>query len=101
MATLAFGTTAPVWSRTTPLRVARYSVSYAGLWYRGPALGFEELVARAADCGYDGVELDGKRPHGNPLDLDGRARERMRAVLERAGLELPCVAANNDFSSPI
>ena len=53
------------------------------------------------DFGYDGVELDGKRPHGNPMDLDRKARERCANVLEREGLEIPCVAANNDFSSPI
>jgi sugar phosphate isomerase/epimerase len=83
------------------MKIGLYSVTYAGLWYNGPALGFEELVKRARDCGYDGVELDGKRPHGSPLDLSMKARERMRDVLEREGMEVPCVAANNDFSSPV
>ena len=83
------------------MKISLYTVSYMGIWYDGPALGFEEIVQRARDCGYDGVELDGKRPHGNPMDLDSRARARMRALVERAGLEIPCVAANNDFSSPI
>jgi len=83
------------------MKLALYTVSYAGLWYKGPALAFEEIVERAAEYGYAGVELDGKRPHGNPMDLDARTRGRMRDALERAGLELPCVAANNDFSSPI
>jgi sugar phosphate isomerase/epimerase len=83
------------------MKIALYSVSYAGLWYRGPALGFDELVHRAAEYGYAGVELDGKRPHGNPLDLDAKTRERMRRLLEREGLAMACVAANNDFSSPI
>jgi sugar phosphate isomerase/epimerase len=35
------------------------------------------------------------------MDLDRRERDRMRALLDREGLEIPCVAANNDFSSPI
>jgi sugar phosphate isomerase/epimerase len=83
------------------MNIGLYSVTYMGLWYDGPALTFEEVVKRARDMGYDGIELDGKRPHGNPLDLDRRARERIRNVLEREGLEIPCVAANNDFSSPI
>ena len=83
------------------MKVGLYSVSYMGLWYDGPALGLEEVILRARDFGYDGVEIDGKRPHGNPLDLDARARERLRAVAERAGVNIPCVAANNDFSSPI
>jgi sugar phosphate isomerase/epimerase len=83
------------------MKIGLYSVTYMGLWYDGPALSFEEVVKRARDFGYDGVELDGKRHHGNPMDLDRRAREKMRSVLEREGMEIPCVAANNDFSSPI
>ncbi|MCI0660849.1 MAG: sugar phosphate isomerase/epimerase, partial [Acidobacteria bacterium] len=78
-----------------------YSISYLGIWYDGPALSFEEIVKRARDHGYAGIELDGKRPHGNPMDLDQRARDRMRNILEREGMEIPCMAANNDFSSPI
>lgn len=83
------------------MKIALYSVSYAGIWYEGRALTFEEYVKRAKVCGYDGIELDGKRPHGNPMDLDAATRKRMRALLDSEGLEIPCVAANNDFSSPI
>ena len=59
------------------MKISLYTVTYAGIWYNGPALGFEDIVHRAKDYGYDGVELDGKRPHGNPMDLDGRTRERI------------------------
>lgn len=83
------------------MRVGLYSITYLGIWYDGPALTFEELAKRAKQHGYSGVELDGKRPHGSPMDLDQRARDEMRNVLEREGLEMACVAANNDFSSPI
>jgi len=83
------------------MKVSLYSVSYLGIWYDGPALSFEDFVKRAKTCGYDGIELDGKRPHGNPMDLDQRSRDKMRNILEREGIEIPCLAANNDFSSPI
>jgi len=83
------------------MKISLYSISYLGIWYAGPALGFEEFVKRAKDSGYDGIELDGKRPLGNPMDLDARQRDKMRSILEREGMEIPCVAANNDFSSPI
>ena len=83
------------------MKVGLYSISYLGIWYDGPALSFEDFVKRTKAFGYDGIELDGKRPHGNPMDLDQRTREQMRLILEREGLEIPCVAANNDFSSPI
>lgn len=83
------------------MKIGLYSISYLGLWYDGPALSFEEMVRRARAFGYDGIELDGKRPHGNPMDLDERTRGAMREILDREGMSVACVAANNDFSSPI
>jgi sugar phosphate isomerase/epimerase len=83
------------------MQVGLYSITYLGVWYDGPALTFAELVQRAKAYGYAGIELDGKRPHGNPMDLDQRTRDEMRDMLEREGVEMTCVAANNDFSSPI
>lgn len=83
------------------MKISLYSISYLGIWYDGQALDFETCVKRARDYGYDGIELDGKRPLGNPMDLSQHQREEMRTILEGEGLEISCVAANNDFSSPI
>jgi sugar phosphate isomerase/epimerase len=83
------------------MKVGLYSITYLGVWYRGPALTVEQIIERAHRFGYEGVEIDGKRPHGNPLDLSAsRCRElRLRAV--DAGVPIYAVAANNDFASPI
>jgi sugar phosphate isomerase/epimerase len=35
------------------------------------------------------------------MDLDQKKKDDMRNSLARYGLEIPCVAANNDFSSPV
>ena len=51
------------------MKIGLYSITYLGVWYRGRALTLEELIDRARRFGYDGVEIDGKRPHGNPVDL--------------------------------
>ena len=83
------------------VKIGLYSISYLGIWYDGPALTWEEMVGKAREFGYDGIELDNKRPLGNPMDLDQRKRDNMRNIIEKAGMEVPCVAANNDFSSPI
>jgi sugar phosphate isomerase/epimerase len=83
------------------MKVGLYSITYLGIWYDGPALTFDDFAKRAKAYGYSGIELDGKRPHGNPMDLDQRTRDQMRNTLEREGIEIPCVAANNDFSSPV
>ena len=83
------------------MKCGLYSITYLGLWYRGPALTIEQVIERAARYGYDGVEIDGKRPHGNPIDLPtARCRELVNRAHD-AGIDIYAVAANNDFSSPI
>jgi len=83
------------------IKLGLYSISYGGIWYKGQALSFDELCTRAKELGFEGIELDNKRPMGSPLDLDQHKRDEMRNSLVKHGLEIPCVAANNDFSSPI
>jgi sugar phosphate isomerase/epimerase len=83
------------------IKLGLYSISYGGIWYKGDALSFDELCGKAREYGFQGIELDNKRPMGNPMDLDERKRDDMKNSLARNGLEIPCVAANNDFSSPI
>ncbi len=83
------------------IKLGLYSISYGGVWYQGPALSFDQMCRKAKEYGFSGVELDNKRPMGNPMDLGQAERDAIRNSLARHGLEIPCVAANNDFSSPI
>lgn len=83
------------------MKLGLYSITYLGVWYRGRALTLEELVQRARDYRYDGIEIDGKRPHGNPLDLPRDRCQDLQMKARDAGIEIYAVAANNDFSSPI
>lgn len=83
------------------MKVGLYSITYLGVWYNGPALSFHDFVKRAKTYGYPGIEIDGKRPHGNPMDLNSQTRAEMRAIAADEGIEIVGVAANNDFSSPI
>jgi sugar phosphate isomerase/epimerase len=83
------------------VKVGLYSITYLGVWYRGEALTLEQLVDRARAYGYAGIEVDGKRPHGNPVDLSPARRVDIRRKADGEGIEIFAVAANNDFSSPI
>jgi sugar phosphate isomerase/epimerase len=83
------------------MKLGLYSITYLGVWYRGRALTIEELIGRARDYGYQGIEIDGKRPHGSPLDWPRRRCEDIRSKASDAGIEIYAVAANNDFSSPV
>jgi sugar phosphate isomerase/epimerase len=83
------------------MKLGLYSITYLGVWYRGRALTIEELIARAREYGYEGVEIDGKRPHGSPLDWPRRRCDEIKVKARDAGIEIYAVAANNDFSSPV
>ncbi|MFB3789191.1 MAG: sugar phosphate isomerase/epimerase family protein [bacterium] len=83
------------------MKVGLYSITYLGLWYRGRELSLEDVIRRAKQYGYEGVEIDGKRPHGNPLDWPARRCQELRKFAEGEGVPIYGAAANNDFSSPI
>ncbi|WZL78776.1 sugar phosphate isomerase/epimerase [Eubacteriales bacterium mix99] len=83
------------------LKTCLYSITYLGIWYKGEALTWQDVLARAKKFGYDGVEFDCKRPHANPMDWTEDVR---KAVVDQAGtlgLALPVLSADNDFSSPV
>jgi len=83
------------------VKIGLYSITYGGVWYRGDGLTVEQVIERAAKFGYQGVEIDGKRPHGDPLDMPKARCQQLRKAAADRGLEIYAVAANNDFSSPI
>lgn len=83
------------------MKVGLYSITYSGTWYKGEPLSIKEMIRKAKALGYEGIEIDLKRPHGFPLDLDGKARTEIREFAESEGIEIPAVAGNNNFVSPI
>jgi sugar phosphate isomerase/epimerase len=97
----AIGRTGPSEERVrADLKLGLYSITFLGIWYRGEALTLPEIVRTARRYGYDGVEIDGKRPHGNPLDWPRSRCRELRSTADGEGVEIFGVAANNDFSSP-
>ncbi len=83
------------------MKLGLYSITYLGLWYRGEALTLPALIGKAKELGYDGIEIDGKRPHGNPLDWPAPRCRELRSMAQSEGIEIYAVAANNDFSNPV
>jgi sugar phosphate isomerase/epimerase len=90
-----------VQKKKSDIKVGLYSITFLGVWYRGDALSLEEMIKRARKYGYSGIEIDGKRPHGNPLDWPAQRCKQLRIVADGEAIEIYGVAANNDFSSPI
>lgn len=83
------------------MKIGLYSITYLGCWYRGESLTLPELIRTAKKFGYDGVEIDGKRPHGNPLDWPKNKCQELRQIADKEEIEILGVAANNDFSNPV
>jgi len=83
------------------IKVGLYSITYSGIWYKGGHLTIKDMIRKAKALGYDGIEIDLKRPHGFPLDLDEKSRTEIRKLAESEGIEIPAVAGNNNFASPI
>lgn len=87
--------------KKSDIKIGLYSITFLGIWYFGNALTLEEMIKRAKKYGYQGIEIDGKRPHGNPLDWPEKRCRELRSIADGEGIEIYGVAANNDFSSPI
>lgn len=83
------------------MKVGLYTVTYNGLFYKGGFLPLEECIAKAINFGFDGIELEAKRPHASPLDLDKDARKKLKDLCQSKGLEIPAVAAYSNFTSPV
>lgn len=79
------------------MRTALFTVSFAGLWGQD-RLTLEASIDRAADLGFDGVEIMGKRPHLSILDYSVDDCRRLRERVERRGLQVAAVAAYTDFT---
>lgn len=82
------------------MKIGLYSISCSGVWFNDrPALSVEEFIDTAKQFGYDGIELDLKRPHGSPLDLDERRCFMIAEYAAKQGLEICATAANNSFAT--
>ena len=77
-----------------------HSVSYAGLW--GQAfLTVEQFVDKAAELGFDGVEMMAKRPHLSVLDYRPGDRARLGNHLERRNIRCSCIAGYTNFTADL
>ena len=88
-------------SKTGDIKLGMYSMSYSGVFFNGPGLTMEEVIQRAKKYGYQGIELSGKRPHGNPLDMPKSRCAQLRKLAADNGVPIYAVAGNNDFSSSV
>ena len=73
------------------MKTALFSVSYAGMWGQH-SLDIEAFVKKAADLGYQSVELMAKRPHLSVLDADDAQLERITNCAQENGVDIATLA---------
>jgi sugar phosphate isomerase/epimerase len=81
------------------VKFALLTVSYAGLFYEGPALSLVEQVRKARQLGFDGLSIETKRPIASPLDLTRADRQAIRAAADSEGIELCAIESMSNFAS--
>jgi sugar phosphate isomerase/epimerase len=83
------------------MKIGLYSITYLGVWYAGPAMDLKEFMRFAKKEGWEGVELDTKRPHAAPMDLSPDRRKELRDLAGELKLPISAVSPNCDLSSPV
>lgn len=82
------------------MKISLHSISYAGIFYEGPALSLEQIIDKAVDFGYEGVEVMAKRPVASPFDFDTDRALRAREYAQKKDIELVFLAGYLDFAKP-
>ncbi len=80
------------------MKTCLHTISYSGSWGQA-ALPLEEILARAAQLGFDGLMLAAKRPHASLLDMTPARRHDLAARLQGHGLTCACLAAYTNFTA--
>jgi len=83
------------------MKIGLYSITYRGVWYKGPEINVFDLLPLAKKQGWEGVELDTERPHAAPMDLSPDDRKRLRDLSASLDLPICAVSPNCDLSSPV
>jgi sugar phosphate isomerase/epimerase len=85
----------------TELKLALFTVTYCGLWYRGEALSLKEQIKKAKELGFDGITIETKRPVALPIDLGRSARKEITELAGSLGITIAAVETMSNFANPI
>src|SRR6185503_5673178 len=79
------------------MKLSLFTVSFAGFWGQD-RLSIEQSIDKAAELGFEGVEIAGKRPHLSPLDVSLEDCAKLRKRLEQHKITLSAIAAYTNFT---
>ena len=79
------------------MKLSLFTVSFAGFWGQHK-LTLEESIDKAAELGFEGVEIMGKRPHLSPLDYSIDDCKRLRERIESQGMVCSAIGGYTNFT---
>lgn len=83
------------------MKIGLYTITYLGIWYEGEAMKLKDIMSHTKKQGWEGIELDTKRPHASPMDLSSDDRKELRDLAEKLDLPISAVSPNSDLSSHV
>jgi sugar phosphate isomerase/epimerase len=82
------------------MRIGLHTITYAGFFYEGPGLSIEDQISKAAEYGFESVEVMAKRPVACPFDMDAGRCARTRELAAEEGVDLDFIAGYIDLGRP-
>ncbi len=80
------------------MKFALLTVTYGGLFYKGPALSLEQQIYKAKELGFDALAIETKRPVASPLDLSKADRNRIKNLATDEGVPLCAIESMSNFA---
>ncbi|HEX5025740.1 MAG TPA: TIM barrel protein, partial [Agriterribacter sp.] len=80
------------------MKFALLSVTYGGLFYKGPALSLEQQIYKAKKLGFDALAIETKRPVASPLDLTKSDRQFIKSLAANEGISLCAIESLSNFA---
>lgn len=79
------------------MKLSLDSVSYAGYFTSGESLPLEDVLKKAAEYGFDAIDIFPHRPMAFPMDISKERRKRLVEMSQSLGVELAAVEACTNF----
>jgi len=83
------------------IKLALFTVSYCGLWYKGKALSLKDQVLKAKEFGFDGISIEMKRPVALPCDLTSKDRREIKEFADSQNITICAVETMSNFAKPL
>jgi len=83
------------------IKLALFTVTYCGLWYKGDALSLKEQIVKASEFGFEGISIETKRPVALPCDMSKDLRKEAVELARSRAISICAVETMSNFTRPL